>query len=609
MFIAVFLPLFAALYIAFSALFKRPVRAWAIGTAVLGFSALKMSAMVAKTFFKAKVFSSFVMPFLSWDGVPYAWRLHFDRAELFLAVFIVAAALLCLVFSRRYIPDALQNRFVCFMLMLTFSALLCLGAKNMFQFFAGWDMAVLFSYLLLVLFHEKLAVRRSGIRFLIGHMLTDLPLLFLFFALWRKTGLFLVPPFIGDALFSFTDREAAVFALLLLGAASAKMMFFGSHVLLPDTAEMPVPALAFALPAVSGSLGIYLLYHFFPLIGRLPEVRTIFTLLGAVTSTAGVLFALNQMNIKTLLACVLMSQTGFVLAAFGLSGNALALYTFAAVMIPFIGLFLCAGSVIHCLWGEEDILKMGGLRTEKPYTFWSMWILCFCCVGFPYLGTYGARQDLFAAVFQQGGRILPGVFVLLSFLTAAALGRLMYYVFYAPSKVPAEIAIKIRQVSFSMAFPLTVLTLVSLFQDELLEQSILPELTKMQSLEVLASALFGCAGFIPGIRFFRGREARKTPSGRFARAFSQFCARGFYLSELYAFAFVRPLAALSRKLWLYGDVGLVDQWGLNRIPDAVLQTAEGLKKAHTGRLHDSLIWGVSGFFILLLSLAFMLAGR
>lgn len=607
--IAVFLPLCAALVILLGRLLNRPVPAWKIGIITLLCASVKMSFMAAKSFFHAKVYSAFLMPFLTWNGMPYAWRLHFDRAELFLSLFITATAFLCLLFARNTISEKKINEFTGCMLALTFSVLFCLGAKNMFQFFVGWDLSALFSYLLLTTNHEKQSIRRSGVRFLIGHKLTDIPLFFIFMTLYSKTGFFFVPPFIGQEMISFSGSEPLLYALCLFGAVSAKLIFFGTHVFYADISEMPIPALGFVLPSALGSLGIYLLYHCLPIVLVYDIINNLMIGVGLVTVATGTLFALTQNNIKLLLCYLAMSQFGYVFTAFGLVGADLGLYTFVALMIPVIGLFLSAESIIFSIGGETDLSHMGGLKKEKPFTFWAMWLFAFCCIGFPSVGTYGARKDLYAAAFCAEGGTFIFIFALLLFCTAAVLSKVLHSIFYAPSKLPIETVIKIKRIMPPMFFSLSVLMLVSLFQDELLEHSILPDLTQGQSMEMFIASLAAFLGIPISFLYFRHKTKRTKPPGFIIRYVYQFCSKGFYFSSVYAFLFIRPCAALAKKLWLFADVGVIDQWGVSRLSQNIQKLAEKLQKRHTGKLYDSLAWGGLGVFVLLLSALFVFAGR
>ncbi len=606
--VSIFAPVIAALLVWFTPRFQKGRAGWWMVMTALAFSCVKIAAMSAKSFFKAKVYSSFVAPFLTWGDVPYAWRLHFDRAELFLAVFVVFSAFLCLSAAKNYLPEEKTARFSAKTAGLVASFLIATGANDMFQFIIGWDLSVLFAYMLLTTFHDKQSVRRAGVRFFIAHKVTDIPLFAAFFMLWEKTGTFYIPPFVSPAFTAFGGTEAGMFAAFIISAAAAKLICFGMHFIMNDGAEMPVPAMALCFPAVLSGLGIYGLYHCFPFVRSVPNVRAVFVAIGALSSAAGVLSALNQTNIKTLLCFMLMSQFGFVTAAFGLAGEAVALYTFVAMAVPMIGLMLASGNVIYALWGEEDITRMGGLRKNKPVTFWMMWVLCFCCAGFPYTGTFGARRDMYSALFQADGRAYAFIFPLLSFAAAAAFARMMFYVFYAVDRIPVETAVKIRKAPLSAVWPLAVLTFASLFQDELLEQSILPPLTGGESVEVLLSALLGCGGFAAGIACFSNREKKGKRLSARMQKFSLFCSKGFFFLPLCRFLIVRPVLFAGKSLRLYADLGLIERRLADMMPAVVRKTAQIVKNVHSDGLGFSFFWSAAGLFLLFVLSAVLAAG-
>ena len=62
-------------------------------------------------------------------------------------------------------------------------------------------------------------------------------------------------------------------------------------------------------------------------------------------------------------------------------------------------LFLAAGSVIHAVGGEQDMRKMGGLRTKIPVTFWTMTLLLLPSPAFRPWQAFSARTKF------CGGRI------------------------------------------------------------------------------------------------------------------------------------------------------------------------------------------------------------
>lgn len=604
MIFAVFLPLFAAACIFAVSLLKRKAYAWETGTAVLAAVFFKTASMAFKNFFHGKVYSAFLMPFLTIDGISYSWRLHLERTEVFLVVFIVFAALASLVFSRRYVPAEKQDSFVVFLLSLTSCAVLCIGSKNMFQFFAGWELCVLLSYLMLMLFHKKQIVRRSGVRFMIWHMLTDIPLFCAFFMMAQKTGTFIIPPFIDPAMQAFSGTQAVVFAVLLILGVSAKLFCFGAGVLASDASGISVPALAFSIPAALGGLGIYVLYIFFPFISGSETVKNIFVFWGALTAASGLLTALALTNVKALLCSLLMSQFGYILAVFGLAGANTAFHSYFALVTPMTGLILCTGTVIYSLQGEEDIQYMGMLKNVLPFAFWTMGLFVLCCIGFPRIGNFSVLQDMYAAVYLKGGRVWTGIFCVFSFFLSAAFGRMLYYLFFAPSRISAETANKIVRPAVTMVVPLSVLLAVCLFQDKVFAESVLPDLEAHRFLGIFLCTLFGCCGLPAGVVFFSSREFLSLRQTEFFKRTAQFCARGFYLTNLFLFVFVRPTMAAARLFWFHSGTG----WIVEKIPAAVSAAAERLQQTHTGKLAHFLIWSLAGLSALIFSLMFFSTG-
>lgn len=595
---AVLVLLFCAVSVLFVPKLRQGTAGWYLVMIGLFFACVKLAAMSVKSVFRSKVYSSFVAPFMTWDGISYAWRLHFGQAELFLAAFMVFSAFLSLFYAKNYVPSEKLGRFSANVSGLVVSALACLGAKNMFQFVIGWDLSALFAYMLMNTFHDKQSLRRSSVRFFIAHKVTDLPLFYAFFMLWEKTGMFFVPPFVSPYFASFSGVEAGMFAVCIILAAAAKLICFGFHFVMEDGSDMPVPAAAFCFPAVLSGLGMYLLYHCFPFVQDVPNVRTFFVAIGALSAAAGILIALNVTYVKAILSFILMSQFGFVTAAFGLSGEGVALNTFVAMAVPMIGLILSAGNVIYALWGEEDITRMGGLQKEKPFTLKIMWILSFCCVGFPYIGTFGARRDMYSALFQADGRAFTFVFLLLSFGTAFAFARMMFYIFYAFPKTPVEIAVKIRKAPLTGTIPLILLTIVSLFQNELSKRSILPPLTGILSAEVIFSSLLGCFGFLAGMKYFSRREKSQTRRSAVFQRLSLFCAKGFGFSELYRRLFAVPFLFVGNMLWLHADLDLIERRLTDMMPAFVRKSAQALQSIHSGNLGLSFVWSIAGLLSL-----------
>ncbi|MBO4521114.1 MAG: hypothetical protein J5787_07910 [Alphaproteobacteria bacterium] len=603
MIFAVFLPLVAAIYIFGAAFFKKRTFAWEVGTAAIAVAFFKIVTMAFKSFFHGRVYSVFLLPFLKLDNVEYGWRLHLEATEIFLVVFIVFSALMSLLFVRNFLPKPRMNRFVVFLLLLLFFLMIGIGAKSVFQFFVGWDLAVLSAYLLLMLFHEKQAVRQSGINFLIWHTLTDVPLFCAFYMLTEKTGTFFIPPFIDQWFTAFQGGQAVVFAVLILLGVSAKLFLFGTNIMITQTAGISVPALAFIAPAALGGLGVYILYICFPFVEKEQAVRMLFTCWGILTAVSGLMMAAAQTNIKIMLCLLLMGQFGFVLTVLGLIGRDAAFCAYIALITPMTGLILCSGTIIRALQGEEDLLRMGGLKKQLPFSFWLTLLFSVCCGGFPQIGNSGVIWKMFAVLKERFSTAGVAGLTFYLFCLMFVFARLLFLAFLAESKLSPSVTEKITQPSKTEALPLIVLLLLSFFQNKVFELSVLPNLSGDLPAGMLSFLLVGACGLPAGILFFKKRE-KETPRLSTDRAFYRCCLKGFYLTDFYQIVFIRPFMALADFAWRFAGSELLTE----TLPNALKKTAEKLQQTYSGRSSDFFIWSLAGLFILIFSLLPLLAG-
>lgn len=601
MIFAVFLPLIAALFVFAAALLKKKSFAWEIGTAAVALAFFKIVSMAFRNFFRGKVYNAFLLPFLRLGEVEYTWRLHLERTEIFLVVFIVFSALMSLLFVRDFLPTPRMNRFVVFLLALVSFLMIGVGGDNLFQFFTGWDISVMLAYMLLMLFHEKQAVRQSGINFLIWHMLTDVPLFCAFYMLVEKTGTFFIPPFVGQWFTAFQGGQAIAFSLLLLLGVSAKLFLFGTNIMITQTAGISVPALAFIAPAALGGLGVYALYICFPLVEAEPTVRVIFTAWGILTAVGGLMMAAAQTNIKVLLCLLLMGQFGFVLTVFGVIGRDAAFCAYIALITPMTGLIFCLGTVMQALQGEEDLLRMGGLKKQLPFSFWLTVLFSVCCAGFPQIGNSGVVLDMFAVLKERFFSAGIAGLTLYLFCLAFVFARLLFRIFLAESKLSPSLTAKIRQPSKTEALPLIILLMLSLFQNKVFEQSVLPDLSSNLPVGMLLFLLIGTCGLPAGILFFKKTERQNTQQSSLYRC----CLKGFYLTDFYRIVFIRPFMALAEFAWRFAGAEILTE----RLPKALKQTAEKLQQAHSGKTSDFFVWSLIGLFVLIFSLIPLLAGR
>jgi NADH-quinone oxidoreductase subunit L len=122
-------------------------------------------------------------------------------------------------------------------------------------------------------------------------------------------------------------------------------------------------------------------------------------------------------------------------------------------------LFLSAGSIIFSLHHEHNIFKMGGLRKQMPWVFWTFLIGACSLSALPLVtsGFYSKDMILSAAFGSPiGGPWLWAAGLLGAFLTALYSFRMVFIVFFGEARIQVA-----RQPGMLMVVPLVVLATLS----------------------------------------------------------------------------------------------------------------------------------------------------
>ena len=116
--------------------------------------------------------------------------------------------------------------------------------------------------------------------------------------------------------------------------------------------------------------GVYMLCRVYPLLLLLAgRACSSSPAIGCFTAIFAALIAVQQNDIKRILAYSTLSQLGYMVMAVGCGGPDAAMFHLTTHAFFKALLFLAAGSVIHALHDEQDIWKMGGLFKKIPAHF------------------------------------------------------------------------------------------------------------------------------------------------------------------------------------------------------------------------------------------------
>jgi len=201
-----------------------------------------------------------------------------------------------------------------------------------------------------------------------------------------------------------------------------------------------------------------------PLFSRAPIAMLVVATVGAITAFYAATIGLMQTDIKKVLAYSTVSQLGYMFLACGVGAYASGIFHLMTHAFFKGLLFLCAGSVIHAMGDEQNMMKMGGLRKKIPITYWTMLIATLAIAGIPGFAGFFSKDEILEAA-QSGPHanfILWLLGVAGAALTSFYMFRLIFLTFFGEARYD-EHAVHVHESPKNMTIPLMILAFLSIF--------------------------------------------------------------------------------------------------------------------------------------------------
>ncbi|MEI4269758.1 MAG: NADH-quinone oxidoreductase subunit L, partial [Candidatus Dasytiphilus stammeri] len=247
---------------------------------------------------------------------------------------------------------------------------------------------------------------------------------------------------------------------LLLCSAIGKSAQLPLHTWLSDAMVGPAPVSALIHAATMVTAGIYLIVRTKILFVLNSDILNLVGIIGALTLLFAGCTALVQSDLKRLLAYSTMSQLGYMFLALGAQAWEAAIFHLVTHAFFKALLFLTAGAIILACNHEQNIFKMGGLRTRIPFLY-----ICFLVGGASLaslpLCTSGffSKEKIFLSLLDHGNINFLIIALLGSLITSIYTCRMIFLIFYGTQKI------KVRLLDRDLTFylPLVVLLILSTF--------------------------------------------------------------------------------------------------------------------------------------------------
>jgi NADH-quinone oxidoreductase subunit L len=373
--------------------------------------------------------------------------------------------------------------------------------------------------------------------------------------------------------------------------------------------EGPTPVSALIHAATMVTAGVFMVCRLSPIFEYAPTALAVVGIIGGTTAAFAASIGMVQTDIKRVVAWSTCSQLGYMFAAAGVSAYAAAIFhLFTHAFFKGL-LFLCCGSVIHALGGEQDMRRMGGMWRKVPWTYGTMWVGALSLSAIPYFSGYFSKDTILASTWASGTAVGRYSFVLgtlAAFMTAFYISRVMFLTFHGEPRAGEEVMHHAHESPWVMRAPLLVLAAGAAIAGYLAYGAfvgeeraefwktallVLPDHTALANAErvpllVAYLPLFsGILGIAVAYFFYMLQPSIPVRLATQFRSLYLFLLNRWYFDELYDRLFVRPAMAIGDGLWRSGDGAVIDGLGPNGVAAVTRDLAQQASRLQTGYLY------------------------
>jgi len=574
------LPLFSAVAIGLGAFRSRKASAAMSVGAVVGSFLLTLLLIAAGGELHPNVI------WLKIEGLQIDIGLQIDGLCKLMLCVVTGVGSLIHIFSLGYMrEDRDFQRYFAFLSLFIFSMLGIVLADNFVMMFIFWELVGVSSYLLIGFWFEKPSAADAAKKAFLTNRVGDFGFLIGILMVWAALGSVRFADLV-NAVPGETATITGLAGFLIFCGAMGKSAQAPLHVWLPDAMEGPTPVSALIHAATMVAAGVYMLCRVFFLIEGTWAMEAI-AWIGALTSLIAALMAVQQDDIKRILAYSTLSQLGYMVMAVGLGSPDAAMFHLTTHACFKALLFLGAGSVIVALHHEQDIWKMGGLRERMPRTYWTFLIGTMALCGVPLFSGFFSKEAILDAALENNILLfLVAVFVAL--LTTFYMTRLFVVAFMGePRSAHAKSA---AENSAVMTVPLLLLAVPSVLAGYFNAHAPNP-------LVLAASLVVLVFGMLVANTLYNGAETDPLPA-RFGRLAKTLRDR-LWFDEVYQW-FIdnvqENLAKLADTIdrWVIAGLLVRGTHGTTELAGRVLRLAQ------TGNLQTYAFWFAAGLVALLI---------
>jgi len=568
---------------------------------------------------------------------------YLDQLSLVMLLVVTGVGFLIHIYSVGYMwDDPGYYRFFSYLNLFMFFMLTLVLANNYLLMFIGWEGVGLASYLLIGFWFTKDSAASAGKKAFIVNRIGDFGFLIGLFLLIQHFGSLNFDQVFGKVQPLGIETTAGLLTaigILLMVGACGKSAQIPLYVWLPDAMEGPTPVSALIHAATMVTAGVYMVARSHAIFERAPIALTVVAIIGTLTALFAATIGITQTDIKKVLAYSTVSQLGYMFMACGVGAFSAGIFHLMTHAFFKGLLFLGAGSVIHAVGGEQDMRKMGGLKTYIPMTFIVMLIATCAIAGIPPLAGFWSKDEILWKAWEANP-IYWVIGAITAFITSFYMFRLLFMTFWGDYK-----GIKVddhgqahathghgdhghgepHESPMVMLVPLMILAFLSLvgglvgihngFQ-HFLEPVFGAEFPKAiaepgntEWLLMGISVLFSITGLIVAYVLYVSKPYLPQKIADSLNGFYETVLNKYYVDELYAKIFVKPLVDGSTSiLWQGVDRKVIDD-SVNNAAEGARHVSDEVRHMQSGNLRSYAGWISAGAAVVIAYMIWLGLGR
>ena len=363
-----------------------------------------------------------------------------DAYAGFLKLTVLLGAILSLVLSLGYLQREMMARYE-FPLLLLFAVLgmlMMISANDLISLYVGLELQSLALYVVAAFRRDNLRSTEAGLKYFVLGALSSGMLLYgasLVYGFAGTTGFDAIARSLVDLGGAEPSLGLIVGLVFLIAGLAFKVSAVPFHMWTPDVYEgAPTPVTAFfAIAPKVAAIGLFGRVLVGPFADLLPQWQQIITFVAIASMALGAFAAINQTNIKRLMAYSSIANVGYALVGLA-AGTPLGIRGLLIYMAIYVvtnaGAFACILAMRQKGRMVEGIADLAGLGKTQPMMALALGIFMFSLAGIPPMAGFFGKLFVFQAAIQAQLYTLAVIGVVTSVVGAyyyVRIVKLMYF--------------------------------------------------------------------------------------------------------------------------------------------------------------------------------------